>query len=1130
MKFLKLGYTGYGDGDGIIDFTNTAGTMTVLAGVSARALGDLLCAALHGDVDGKLQPKAKVYLDFEHAELIYRIEREFDENEKTHMLALILEDGANDRFEGQEAQDLIYEFLPIDAKAFREYIVINRSGFTESFIQGDSNERTKFIDQCIFNLSGTTDSATRMASYQDQAKAIQSEIDSITPTTPEDVEASLKEIDNLEISIAELKVAAEELAKNCEVPEDNEGAEEYSKALERSHGLKDLEAELEKDAEALKEYESVVVISEKYLEFSKVSNELKERSEEIELIKKARDEAKTNSENVKQEAEDFAQSIAKQEALIKETGSRFQSSLLLYSQDPKSSNAPDVVNEYFAQTITQKNKLLDERKIAEEEKSELTNSIKALILKKNEINCTADYRKSVTECAILENSAKILEDELISVNSNLETLKKEKSDLETSIQAYEEKINEISYLNDELLDDAGVSENFTSIFNVYTEEFRKVNTLTAKYFEVKTLDDERKNVNEKIVSALASVEKYKEKLKLAIDNKEKLLLAGEKTEIRLKLLQAKRAEYEGYNMMRSISDTLLYGSHCPVCDGYITYKQELSLKDTRALDAQIETQKAEDEKNKATILELTAVIGQREVAVRVGNQYVDSLNASLKEITAKIDKILSEYPEITTVESLKAYFVDKLSKLDDLARITNEYSINEIELKSAKDIYSEEVSRLNLLDEEIIPKVRERIEKIISSQDQIKADYNNLKSILNGEDGSEVLKKILLSAREVETIDEELELQREKLIKINEKIEELNELISALDSINTSAEIDGQSLTYTQAVIKALADELLYIQGDERDNPFDYDALVSDLKVLLEKASEADNKYKEIEKALEEAEKELNTIASQNEELFTSCMESFSKYSIENEDDALRLIKETPNVAAYRDKKDKYEVEAAEIEKAIEEGEKKMLARADLEAAASEALANLKEVNEKIEEYEEALNNTKLELEARRDRIQKLEPLTVKIAKVNKLISNLEKVSKSATANEVTASDFADTIFNFADANAASWSTDRYALKSTDTGIDLINVEKNDIVDPIKYTDEEKSILELSVTIAYGDAMEALLGIKVQRALVLYDSEIQNESVKVLMKALDGKDVLVVVEDLDSAHMLRNVLYDVTNN
>ncbi|MDR0696822.1 MAG: hypothetical protein LBF68_04680 [Christensenellaceae bacterium] len=1131
MKFLKLGYTGYGESDGVIDFTNTAGTLTVLAGVTVRSLSDLLCAAIYGDIEVKLKPNTKIYLDFEQAELIYRLEREFDEDENTKMLALVLQDGdSNDRFEGDEAQDIIFKFLPLDSKAFREYVIINRKILTDSFIQGDADQRIKFVDDSIFTMSGTTDASTRMSQYQDEEKNIKDQINAIEPTTEADIESGLDDIAAIESEISELKKSHAELAVTATLEEDSQGAQEYSNALERANAMREVEAQLEKESEVLKEHEDIIEISEKYLTFKKTSNELKQLSEDLESIKQKRDEAKINADEAKKAADQFAYDLERQDQLIKETGSRFQSSLLLYAENPSNSQVPSTIEQCFAEINLQKNQLIEQKKTIETLKSELAESIETLLNKRKELLNTADYKKAVYDSNILTNSLNLINDEIQILTSSIEELNKEKSELETSSQSLYDDIHTIGKEQTELRKKANIEEGSLSIIDSYTLEFKKVNQLTAKYFEVKAYDDECKNISEKITNALASVDKYKEKLQLALENKEKLLKTSEATEATLKLLQTKRNEYDGFNKMRAISDSLLYGSHCPVCDGYITYKNELPQKDTRALDAQIEKIKADVDKNLQTMLELTAVIGQREVAVRVGNQYVDSLRASLDEVNSKIAKILNEYDGVKDIAGLKGIFVDALARLDSFVELTREYSSNEILLQALQSNHALQIERLAQLNEKILPSLNERIEKLKTDENEVKIALNLLNNTIDGKDPKEILQKVQLSEREIETVDEEIELQRNKLAKAIDEYNEIVDVISTLDSKDITAEIDGQTLTYVQAAIQATARELLDIQVDELSNPFDYEAQEKELKKLIKKSAHANNKYNDLVLATENAENDLNSKASANEELFASCVEKFSKYSIENEDDALRLINETPEVIAYKEKKAKYDEEMLAISDALAEGEKKMLARSEAEAIAKDAADKLKNVEADIAQYEEALDSAKTEVEARRARVAKLAILDNKLGKVKKLISNLDEVSKTISTNEVSASDLAVTIFDFANVFTTRWSQERYELKISESSIDLFNVEKGELVDPIKYTNEEKSILEFSIIIAYGDAMESLLGLKVQRVLPLYNDEIQNETVKVLLNAVNNKDVLVSIEDLDSAHILRNVLYDIQNN
>ncbi|MDR2266841.1 MAG: hypothetical protein LBE09_04575 [Christensenellaceae bacterium] len=1125
MKFLCLSYTGYTDKSGVIDFTKKSGPLFVLAGEDARTIKDLLSIALYGTMDGRVTVPHKVELKFERSGVTYKLKREFEEGSFKGIVLLEVQDGTGQVYDSDDAESIITKFVGLESNGFNEFFIIDKETVGDA-LTSDVVQREKFIDDRIFCLSGTKDTAGRVSEYIEQEKVIKDAKAAIKATTEADVDQCIRNAALIDEKIELLKLEIDVINQQIAAAKEGSGAAgEYTEAVKRAHELIIIKEQLDAEGVTAKSSEETAELSRVYLELKQVRSALEERTEKLNELKAQVAEAKNEADIANEEAEEQQRIFVKQEALMRETGSKFQSTLRLYSENPSAAEAYAVVDEYFATEEDKRAELKDLRNATITTRNEIAKSIKDLVAKKNELKVSPERKKIVYEAALFEESVKLLTDEIVAAETRLEEYKKEKSEIEAQSAQYAEELEKLTTVQKEILA-LGSSDDFAALKTTYDNENKSVAQLTARYYQVNAVGREYEEIKDKIESAKASVERFNEKLALANKEKENVLIQMEKMDGRLKLLLAKRAEYEGFNKMRDITDSLLYGSHCPVCDGYITYKRELPQKDTKPLDAQIQSQQAEYDKFNAKLLELTATIGQREAAVKVGMQYVDSLTGTLEASDARVAEAL-EKSQVDNIDNLKALLDEATSNVEILADLISKYTANEVELQRAWAAEKYATTRLAVLNDEIIVSENNKLAELSNNLNDLSAQYEAVVADLNGENPKEYLSKIQIIETQIETIDAEIEDQNDKLADIVKDIDDIDELLFALDSKDLKTDVVGMTLTYPQTIVKTIADTLLKLQEEEVLNPIDLTSIEEEVKEKFKKAAAATTKYKELEDGSNKIETELLAEIAENENAFTTLRSAFNDRGINNEQDAVRLSEDSAELSEYRRRVELYEIEYEETERAIAIAEKRVMADADALDGVVDLEIKLSEIQKDLVDLAKAREDELKGAEEAKARIAVLKVLDDKLKSIQALKDDLKAIAANISENEVSSKDFAVTVLQIAVKYVNEWSSGRYELVVDEMGVNLINVEKDSEVDSLKYTTEETTLINLSVTMAYGDAIAALLGVAVPRLLPWPSVDILNETIAVVAPAVDDKNIILLIERDEDAAVLEKIFANI---
>ncbi|MDR3186345.1 MAG: hypothetical protein LBU04_06025 [Christensenellaceae bacterium] len=1102
MKFINLVYAGFAKSDGLVDFTKTTGSVSIVSGIDATILKRALFVVLYGAGEDYsfIEYPSSLKLTFEYSNTTYVLERAFTNVDgiKTEKAIICDENGV---IITENVESFVASAVCVAKEGFADIVVLDKDAIYEAF-SSDVQARESFVDSAIFRLSGPSDSGSRLDKLHEQEKKLVEEIEAIPPTTQEEIDEVANNVVVLSERIERLRISVEEIAKDVSIDATDVNTKAYADAVQESDALKSEKAALTEEGKKVQSYIETKKLAEEYLALKDQEKAVSDKKDEITAIKAKKDEYLAEIAQLKTQVGDKESSLASYEAFIKETGSRLQSTLKLYTEKPVSFDIGRIAS-YYSEADAQKNVIIAEKLSVDNAYKVISTEIAGLRARKNDIKLSAEYRKSIYEAAVLENAINKLSDEIAQSEARISEYEKEKASLVTDKNSNTQTIERLKAEQKNAL---GKAENYSALREAVNAEYKAKETLLASYYTATVYDEDYNSLTNKIEKSKETIDSCKEKLDKAIADKAQLLKNSEKMVARLKLLQAKRSDYEGFNKMRTISDELLYGSHCPVCDNILTYKKTLPQKDTKALDVQIDAVKIEVTKYETAITECITIIGQREATLYVSEQYLESLIAMKAQLDQKIKALFASQDfTATNLEELHLLLQKANENSDANLQLVEKYETNEIELQKATASNKYISDRLIVLNGNILPQEKEKQSALLKIYSEKCARFDVIKPLLKGESAEELLRKIQIAERENETIDGDIETKIVKYFELAEKRSDLSELLSTLDSRYYQVSIGNTKLTYGQVIVKALSEDLLRISKEEKDNPYDSSSIKDEINALLTKISSIQARIAELEADISSKETELKVKTDDLQKELNKNAELFTRHAITSIESASSIVSNVSVIDDYNARLKKYEETYAELEEKI-----------------SKALDDMKvdervrELNADILELQNAHDAELKELQTRKSNLVKIQGIASHLLTLSDKIKNIENITGVMTENEVSKTEFTLKIIEKASTYVYEWSNNRYLLKADELdGVSLLNIGKDELVNDLKQTSEEKMLVKVGIALAYSDNILTLLGGNLQRLLAVSSDEIETTSVKVILEAIKTSNIIVLTENED---------------
>ena len=1112
MKLINLAFQGITANQEDYDFCNKVYGVSALAAADKDVIRQGATFVLFGNADYKdyvLPISAELKFADEDDEFV--LTRKVEENENGEVVESVeIKKGEAVIASGkEEVATFVSECISLNAKAFNALFFIERE---ESLpLAGDVVTRETFVAEKMSELTTSEEVLGKVDLLKEQEKDILSYIDGIKPVSKTEIREQQIVVDSCKITLDKVREEIEKISQEVSYAEKYQEEQIlYYDAIDKLEKLNAKSEDMAELANRASLSNEALAIAGIYQSYEEAQNRVASVRKELAKEQKNVDELKAKAADGKKSVLGMSEEYAKAALRSDEYQEKLRELVMMGSTNPQSLRLQESVEKYYRDFDFQFAGIEERKAILEEQYLALTASCIELSAKKHAIRDTADYKKAVQRGAILEVDVVTSEATLVDINEKIEELGKEramlfekKMDATDAAKALRDKRDNLDKVVRGKNTDAKTALNNASLYS---------HTIYNKHLAVSSYEVEIAAIDKKIEEVKLAQVTYGEKRDKLLIRKEEVIAHRAKLVAKLDLFNEKLTAYESHNRMSDLADGIEYGERCPICDGFVTLKKPIPLRDSRAIADQIKALKAEIDKDTSALLAAESSIGQYDAAETISSQYLVALEESKAQKVKLMEEILREYG----VKSVSELFAKAESAVENYNRKVLNYDALRAtlyDLDHQEGIIVECNAKIAKIDNELLPAAIKQQFELQEKVADIKAEYDNLSSMyFLGESARELLLKLQVVEKEYETLEKELEEKENKLREVVVERDELQKATMAYKSRTIPVIIDGKEYSYQDVVAKVYSDNVRALMAEIKDA----DEKKNVLKVKLMGVKTVADRYA---KESEEAERALIANLAKAEAMEESAKSVFAEYEVKFKElgvnssrDLEKLILDEETIARYSQELIAYDEELVGTKEAINVYQAGITAHAGYYDNYEANVKTVAELKEKEETAIIGLGNAMADIKEMQERFEALSSANKKLVKIQEKITSFEQISVAVKNGAIIAKDIAEVVIEKANGIIKTISGGRYFIETEEDGTVILNSQKGKVrLD--KLTREEKVLLPLGLAGAFNEVMLILLTGEIVPVVSVGAGENDKASLTPIFEYSKERELIAIPED-----------------
>lgn len=1118
MRLINLKFRGITEAEESFDFSNKAQGLISIEGGDVNKIKVALSFAFYGDEDAinfhlPFVVDMRFILGYDEYYVSRKLTR--DENgEAQEEIKLTNFKGEQVCEQTKQVADIfLAKKIGISKKAFDTLILLNRDNASK--ICEDTITRETFVAQGLSTLANSNKVLEMLENLTSEEKVLIKELERLDNVSKSEIDSLEAIVDCDKSDLEEIRTTMARISNELQLASKYKGEMDLLyDASARFESLNNKKEEMEELAVKLAKSKEAKAISNVFTVYGEILGKL-----DLESV---------NLTSFKEKIAVLDEKIEKGDETLKKLGDRYADLLITGSELQKAlegiicegQETPEKINvdlmlaSHYEEIDKKSKELLQESNKISEEALSLSLLNDQLVEKKKIIRDAADFKQAVQEGAIIEGRMKLFENSVDAAKERKEALRLEESLMREQIQNIEKQIK--GWEEEIISTDKEIKGKYKNLQEAVNADVFYKQRIYSKHLLVSRNEVELDAVSKKVESVKIANEGYKQKLAVLKDRKVAILKHRARLQEKFVLLNEKMLEQMSENRLRDVSEKVEYGSHCPICDGFVSVKKPLALKDTKALNNQIIAVSKDIDKDETALLEAESAIGQYDAAVTMGAQYMMALVETKDSKKEFIDKILLEY-NVKTIEELFEKTKQAIEKSKQLQQKVDKYKELEKDFQTQTEAKRILAANLKVIGDSKIPVEDNLIKTLGQELASMMTKYVNYKKFYGEETATDLLRKVQVVDKEYESLEKEFESRYEKLSAISKNREKL--FIESNKYLNRSLPIliGGKEYTREQVTVKAFSEYMGAIIVELEKNKEKKDKLkiqISAVKKVYEKCKEDRAEFRERALTLEAT---INATRDTSRAIYSDYEERFSQLGVNGKMDLDRLIMTEVEFERAEKKLTNYEQELVASREGVrvyQEGSKNNAIYFDKINLNSMELAELKEKEEKsIISLGISMSKKKTLL----DRYEQISNLNKQLATVQSRIKGIKDLEPAIKEGAIISKDLSELIYEKANSIVRTVSKGRYKVEKGENGSIVLALSEKGKARIENLTREEKMLLPLGVTAAYNEAMVSLLGGEIVPVIKITAAECDKASLAPLYEYSKSRDVIVLTED-DNAY------------
>lgn len=1118
MRLISLKFRGITEESEMFDFSNKVQGLVNVEGGDVNKLRSLLSFAFFGNEDAtKYKLPLIVELRFVLAYEEYYIYRKLirlESGETQEEVRLTNSKGEPVCDQTKDAiDDYIADRISLNKESFEKLLILDREEANQ--ISKDAVTRETIVAEDLTKLASSNKVIEMLEELQDEEKVLVERLEKLEPVSRGELESYEAMVDSDRGTLEEIRHIMAKLTEELQLA--GKYKEEMTKLYEATGRLEKLEAkkeEIEMLEKKLKDSKEAKTLSNVFAAYGEILIKVDEDKKKLELINKqleeVTDKVEKGKESLIKQGDKYAELKLTEEELEKIVNTVLDDA----KKNPKNLDIDKLLSSYYVDINRKAEELTEEYNAIQSNYDKLTKANDELIERKIKLRDAFLYKQAVQNGAVIEGKIEMVKQSLDAAKDRRELLTVERATaiekLETIERETQGEGSEFDTLDKEIRGKHKTVEQAINADVFYKQR------LYSKHLLVSRNEVELDAVINKIENVEKANESYQEKLKTLKDRRFSIIKHRERLVAKLALLEEKMTEYMSENRLRDVSERVEYGSRCPICDGFVSVKKVLPLKDTRALHTQIESVKRDITKDDKALLEAEGAIGQYDAAINMGTQFEQSLISTKEEKEAFIAEILNEY-NVESIEELFELTKETIEKSKKLQKKVDRY--RELEKGFEKQAETKKIlnKTVTLIDEDKIPAEDALIEAYSTELAEMQSSYEEYVKYYGDETATELLKKSQVVERECEKLEQEYEARHAEINDINAVRQAV--FVDALNHSTHNVPLNLKGIEYDnkQMVVKVFSEYLLAIREEIARNR----EKMEKAKLRLMATKKVHEKNVEERDSLRDQAMVLDAILTATTEtsrtIYADYEQKFRDMGIVGRSDLDRLILGDMETERAEREIEEFEQElanATETVRLYQEGTQNIASYYDNMNENTQALADLKD---KEETYIIELGESMAKKKSLTDRFEEISELNKRLATVQSRIKGINDLKPAIQDGAIIAKDFAELIFEKTNSIVRTISKGRYKVVKGTEGAFVLALSEKGKLRTDNLTREEKMLLPFATSAAYNESMLALLGGQIVTAIKLEENENDKASIQPLYDYSQNRDIVVLTSD-DNAY------------
>ena len=1084
MKLNTLSIKGSDAAEAFYDFGNKAAGCIVLADADGKNLREALSYVFYGEAPAGRELPLTAELKFVIEDVEYSLKRTTAANGEGAAEESAILTGADGKTvcEGTEAVNaFIDEKVGLNKVCFEELFYIDRDEAAN--IYADTLTRESFIAEKMAKFATSEDVMAKYAALKDEERALMEHIDMVDAVTRDELKEQQLAVDSDKLALDDVRGRIESVKLDLGyAAKYQEELNAYYDAVAKMDALKARNDEMAALADRAARSAAASEVAAAYEKYDELKTDIAAKRAALESDRKAKEalEAKAQSgeKSLKLLGDEYVAAAERERGL----NAALRELIVKGNEAPERAGILRGTNSYYAKFDEECAGLKARREVLEKEAGEIRES--------------AGYKQAVRDGAAAEARMAGIAAEIKTIEERIERLNANKASLAEDGKALKENEKSRKAAVQKLAKE--IRGNHATVEEAVDAAILYKQTLYAKHLWVSRNEVELDAVKKKIETVSGTKNTYSERLNTLVAKREEVARHRARLIEKLKLLNEKLTEYMSYNRLREIAGEVEYGGHCPLCDGFVSVKKELPLRDTKALDDQIKAVEAEIAKDNAAIVEAESSIGQYKAAETVSAQYTEALEATGKNKEQAIEKVLNEYG-VKSIPELFALVEKAAKEGNELTRKVDEYRRAEGELTRLEEAAALLGKQTEVIEKEMLPAERNALQALRAEYDEVKSAYDVNATYFGGESALALADKLAVVEKEYEDIEDEISENEKRLAEIDAELGDVNKRIAQIEERRVPVEVNGTELAYGDVIVKVYSDYLIALEREVADATAAKEnvklRLVGTRKVVNDVQAEAKAAADKV--ALEEAAISATEETAAN--LYAEYEAKFAEIGITKKEDLAAIIMSEEELDKCRETLYAYDEDVAGTKEAVNVYKAGIDAHAayyDNYAANTKALENLKSEEDKAVM---ALGNSMAVMADMERRYNELIDCNRRLGYLQARIKGVDDMSEAIKEGAILATDLASLIATRTQEIVKSISGDRYSADFGENGTIALVVNGKGKIRYDKLTKEEAALLPLATAILPAIAVKA--------------EECDKQSLTPLVEYSKNREVIAVPDD-----------------